>query len=206
MMGGGPGGGGRGGGGRGGPRRPAPPQPGANVRHELDIPLEVAVRGGTTEFYLSRGDANEKIAVNIPAGVETGSKIRLRERGQPSPNGGPQGDLILLIKVSEHPHFKRHGRNLEVNVPISIGEAVLGGKIDVPTPDKTVAVTVPPGTTSGSRLRLKGQGVKDREGNAGDLLVVLQIQVPKSIDDESKKLIEQFESQNPLSLRSDLRF
>ncbi|MGB7326988.1 MAG: J domain-containing protein [Rubripirellula sp.] len=190
----------------GGARRPAPPQPGANIRHELDIPLEVAVRGGKTEFYLTSGGDNEKIAVTIPPGVETGSKIRLRERGQPSPNGGPQGDLILLIKVSDHPHFKRIGRNLEVNVPISVGEAILGAKVDVPTPDKAVAVTVPAGTSGGTRLRLKGQGVKHRDGTAGDLLVVLQIQVPKAIDDESKKLIEQFEARNAVDLRDDLAF
>ncbi|TWU59818.1 Chaperone protein DnaJ [Rubripirellula tenax] len=200
--------GGGGGGPRGGRanRRPTTPQRGANARHELDIPLEVAVRGGQTEFYISTSDGNEKIAVTIPPGVETGSKIRLRDRGQPSPNGGPSGDLILLIKVSDHPHFRRIGRNLEVTVPISASEAILGAKIDVPTPDKPVTMSVPPGTSSGKRMRLKGQGVKQRDGSAGDLVVVLQVHVPESIDDESKELIRQFEARNPMSLRTDLSF
>jgi len=186
----------------GGRQRQAAPQKGGNAHHELEIPLQTAVQGGKTEFYLN----DEKISVTIPAGVETGSKIRLRDRGQPSPNGGPNGDLILLIKVSDHPHFRRHGRNLELNLPISIGEAVLGSKIDIPTPSGTVALTIPANSSGGRRLRLKGQGVKQRDGSSGDLYVVLQIDVPKETDEESKKLIEQFESRNPVTLRGGLIF
>ena len=186
------GGGGRGRG-AGGRQRQAPPQKGGNTRHELEIPLQTAVQGGKTEFYLN----DEKISVNIPAGVETGSKIRLRDRGQPSPNGGDNGDLILLIKVSDHPCFGRNGRNLELNLPVTIGEAVLGAKIDIPTPSGTVALSIPANSSSGRRLRLKGQGVKHRDGSAGDLFVVLQIEVPKEADEESQKLIEQFDARNP---------
>ena len=194
-------GGGRGRG-AGGHQRHAPPQKGGNTRHELEIPLQTAVQGGKTEFYLSE----EKISVNIPAGVETGSKIRLRDRGQPSPNGGANGDLILLIKVSEHPFFRRTGRNLELSLPVSIGEAVLGAKIDIPTPSGTVALSIPANSSSGRRLRLKGQGVKQRDGSAGDLFVVLQIDVPKETDEESKKLIEQFDARNSVTLRDGLLF
>ncbi|HBV62655.1 MAG TPA: J domain-containing protein [Rhodopirellula sp.] len=194
-------GGGRGRG-AGGHQRHAPPQKGGNTRHELEIPLQTAVQGGKTEFYLSE----EKISVNIPAGVETGSKIRLRDRGQPSPNGGANGDLILLIKVSEHPFFRRTGRNLELSLPVSIGEAVLGAKIDIPTPSGTVALSIPANSSSGRRLRLKGQGVKQRDGSAGDLFVVLQIDVPKETDEESQKLIEQFDARNSVTLRDGLLF
>ncbi len=205
MMGGGGSGGAGGGRGRGG--RPMAPQPGATARHELSIPLETAVRGGKTEFYLQSGDGtNEKIAVTIPPGVESGSKIRLRDRGGKSPNGGPNGDLILVIDVSPHPHFRRIGKNLEVTLPVSIGEAVLGAKVDVPTPAGTVGMSIPPGTAGGSKLRLKGQGVKHRDGSAGDLLVLIQIQTPKAIDEESQKLIEQFEARNPISLREGISF
>ena len=192
-------GGGRGAGGR---QRQAPPQKGGNTRHELEIPLQTAVQGGKTEFYLN----DEKISLNIPAGVETGAKIRLRDRGQPSPNGGPNGDLILLIKVSDHPCFRRNGRNLELNLPVSLGEAVLGSKIDIPTPAGTVALSIPANSSSGRRLRLKGQGVKHRDGSAGDLFVILQIEVPKETDEESRNLIEQFENRNPVILREDLIF
>ena len=195
------GGGGRGQG-AGGRQRQAPSQKGGNTRHELEIPLQTAVQGGKTEFYLN----DEKLSVNIPAGVETGSKIRLRDRGQPSPNGGPSGDLILLIKVSDHPCFRRNGRNLELNLPVSVGEAVLGAKIDIPTPSGTVALSIPANSSSGRRLRLKGQGVKQRDGSAGDLFVVLQIEVPKEADEESQKLIEQFDARNPVPLRDGLLF
>lgn len=194
-------GGGRGRG-AGGRQRQAPPQKGGNTRHELEIPLQTAVQGGKTEFYLNE----EKLSVNIPAGVETGSKIRLRDRGQPSPNGGPSGDLILLIKVSDHPCFRRNDRNLELNLPVSVGEAVLGAKIDIPTPSGTVALSIPANSSSGRRLRLKGQGVKQRDGSAGDLFVVLQIEVPKEADEESRKLIEEFEARNSVTLREGLRF
>jgi DnaJ-class molecular chaperone len=192
--------------GRGGPvpprGGPVPPRTGENIRYELEIPLVTAVTGGKTEFYLN----NEKIAVSIPPGVDNGSKIRLRQRGQASPTGGPPGDLILIIKVSEHPFYRRNGRNLELSLPVSLAEAVLGAKVDVPTPAGTVTMTIPAGSSSGKRLRLKGQGVRQRDGSAGDLLVSLQIQVPHEIDEESKELIEKFDARNPTSLRSDLRF
>jgi DnaJ-class molecular chaperone len=179
---------------------PAAPQRGANLRHELDIPLRTAVLGGTTEFYLN----NEKFSVNIPPGVETGSKIRLRDRGQHSPNGGPRGDMILLIKVWDHKHFRRNGRNLELSLPVTLAEAVLGAKIDVPTPTGTVTMSVPPCSSSGRRLRLKGQGVKSNDGSAGDLIVVLEIEMPKSIDEESVELIKQFAAKNPMTVREGI--
>ena len=183
-------------------QRTGPPQPGGNVRHELEIPLQTAVLGGNTEFYLD----NEKLSVSIPPGVETGSKIRLRERGQPSPNGGPKGDLILLIKVSDHPYFRRMGRNLELDLPVSLGEAVLGAKVDIPTPSTTVTLSIPAGSSSGKRLRLKGQGVKQRDGSVGDLYVVIQIELPKNVDEESQKLIRQFDEKNPTIVREGLIF
>ncbi len=202
---------GGGAGGRGGARpraqsRPAAPQRGANIRHELELPLQTAVLGGTTEFYINRTGKNEKLSVTIPPGIETGSKIRLREQGQPSPNGGPTGDLILLIKVSEHPHFRRVGKNLELKLPITIAEAALGAKVDVPTPTGTVSMSIPAGTSSGRRLRLKGQGIRNRDGSAGDLIVEVQIRMPEVLDEESIKLIEQFRALNPMNLRAGLSF
>ncbi|MEM1071068.1 MAG: J domain-containing protein [Planctomycetota bacterium] len=178
----------------------AAPARGANLRHELEIPLQTAVIGGKTEFYID----SDKISVNIPPGVETGSKIRLRERGQQSPNGGPPGDLILLIKVSAHPFFKRVGKNLELALPVSVAEAVLGAKIDIPTPAGTVALTIPAGSSGGRRLRLKGQGVQSRDGAPGDLFVILQIQIPTDLDDESKEWIRQLDEKHPVALRENL--
>ena len=195
-------GGGGGGRRRSAPRQPAAPQKGQNVRHELELPLEVAIRGGETEFYLN----DEKLSVTIPPGVESGAKMRLREQGHPSPNGGPRGDLILLIKVSDHPHFRRIGRNLELKLPVSLSEAAMGAKVDVPTPQGTVTLTVPAGTSSGKRLRLRGQGVSFSDGSAGDLFVEIHIHLPQDLDAESLTLIEQFGDRNPMALREDLSF
>ncbi|MEM6978863.1 MAG: DnaJ domain-containing protein, partial [Planctomycetota bacterium] len=128
--------GGRGGGfgGRGGARQ-APRQAaakGANIRHELSIPFAKAVLGGQVEFYVGRDGKQEKLSVSIPPGVDDGSKIRLRERGQPG-DAGP-GDLILMIRTDEHPFYRRSGRNLEIELPVTLSEAVLGSKVDLPTP------------------------------------------------------------------------
>ncbi|MEM9827461.1 MAG: DnaJ C-terminal domain-containing protein [Planctomycetota bacterium] len=181
-------------------RRQRGPAAGGNRRHELELPLETAVRGGKTEFYL--GD--EKLAVNIPAGVRDGSKIRLRGKGHPGSGGGHPGDLILMIKISEHPNYRRVGANLEVTVPVTLGEAVLGGKVDVPTPKGTVALTVPPCSDSGRRLRLKGLGIQSSP--PGDLIAILQVVTPDSVDADSKQWIESFESRNPMQPREDLKF
>ena len=186
-----------------GPRgRPQAPQKGDNLRHELELPLELAVRGGKTEFYIN----DEKLAVTIPAGVAEGAKMRLRNQGAPSPNGGERGDLILIITSSPHPHFRRNGQNLELELPVSISEAVLGTSVDVPTPSGVVSLTIPPGTSSGKKLRLKGQGIASSKGPNGDLIVKIEIQVPDSISDQSKELLQQFANQNPQSLREDLSF
>ncbi len=195
-------GGGRQGGPQPGQRRPQPNRRGENVRYEIEIPLQIAVTGGETEFYLEQ----EKIAVNIPPGVDNGSKIRLRERGQPGPFGAARGDLILEIKVSDHPHYRRNKRNLELTLAVSLGEAFLGSKIDIPTPYGSVALAIPPGSSSGKRLRLKGLGVKQRDGSTGDLLVTLQIELPNQVSDTSRELVKQFEEQNPISVRDGLSF
>ena len=187
---------------RGAQPRTQAPQKGDNIRHELELPLELAVRGGKTEFYIN----DEKLAVTIPAGVAEGAKMRLRNQGAPSPNGGERGDLILIITTSPHPHFRRNGKNLELDLPVTISEAVLGTSVDVPTPDGVVSLTIPPGTSSGKKLRLKGQGIATSKGPKGDLIVKVEIQVPDSIDDQSKELLKKFAEENPQLLRNDLSF
>jgi curved DNA-binding protein len=191
---------------RPGARRPTAPTRGTNIRHELEIPLRTAVLGGTTEFYLSRGSSREKLAVNIPAGVTSGAKIRIREKGHASTSGGPVGDLILILKVDEHPYFRRVGNNLEIKLPVTFAEGALGAKVDVPTPSGTVALSIPAGSSSGRRLRLKGQGVRLPNGTTGDLIVELQIRLPTEFDDQSQQWIKQLAERNPQSLRSDLSF
>ena len=195
-------GGGRPRGGHPGHRQASPSRRGENIRYEIEIPLETAIKGGKTEFHLDQ----EKIAVNIPAAVDEGSKIRLRERGQPGRFGGPPGDLILIIKVSSHPYFQRHRHNLELTLPVTFGEAAIGAKIDVPTPNGSVTLSVPAGSSSGKRLRLKGQGVPQKGGPTGDLIVTIKIQLPEQMDETSRDLAKQFDERNPLSIRSGLSF
>ncbi|QDV42618.1 Chaperone protein DnaJ [Stieleria neptunia] len=194
--------GGRAGGGRARAAQPRPPQKGENIRHELELPLKLVARGGETEFYL--GD--EKLAVTIPPGVAEGAKMRLRQQGAPSPNGGERGDLILVIKTSPHQHYRRRGQNLELTLPISISEAALGTSVDVPTPSGVVTLNIPACSSGGRKLRLKGQGIASQSGSSGDLIVQLQVRLPESIDEESKELLRQFADKNPQSLRDDLSF
>ena len=119
--------------------------------------------------------------------------------------GAPNGDLLVKIRVAPHPYFRRDGSNLLVDVPISLTEAALGAKIDVPTlSDGLVTVTVPAGSASGTRLRLRGKGIINRKSNEpGDLYAILQIVVPKSLDDRSRELLEEFAERHPENLRED---
>ncbi|MEL7338017.1 MAG: J domain-containing protein, partial [Planctomycetota bacterium] len=192
-----------GGGGRGPTQRAgtAPPQPGANLRHELNIPLQLAVTGGKTEFYVE----GEKLSIKIPAGIKQGGKMRLKGKGKPSPNGGATGDLIVQVNVLPHPHFKRLGNNLELTLPVRLDEAALGAKVDVPTANGTITLTIPPCSSGGRKLRLKGQGVQSSP--PGDLIVRLQIQLPESLDESSQSLLRQFaESNADDQPRQDLRW
>lgn len=186
--------------------RTAGPRVGQSVQAELTIPFLTAVRGGETSIDVQRASGRrESLVVKIPPGVDTGAKLRLKGQGEPGPKGAAAGDLTITIQVDSHPYFKREGANLSVEVPISVGEAILGAKVDVPTLDGAKSVTIPPGSSSGRRLRLKGQGVSAAGGkHPGDLFVVIKVVVPKSVDEESRKLIEEFQTRNPTNPRAGL--
>ena len=172
----------------------------------LTIPFLTAVRGGETTIEVQRGEGKtETLVVKIPPGVETGSKLRLKGRGEPGTKGTPPGDLTIRLTVQSHPIFRREGRDLLVDVPITVGEAVLGARIDVPAPDGQKSLTIPAGSSCGQKLRLRGQGVPASGSlSAGDLFVVLKIIVPKGIDAESRRLIEEFSRRNPYDPRAGL--
>jgi curved DNA-binding protein len=171
----------------------------------LTIPFLTAVRGGETTIEVEREGHRESLVVKIPPGVDSGSKLRLRGQGEPAERGGTRGDLVITLAVQPHPYFTRDGQNLQVEVPISVTEAILGARIEVPTLEGRKTLPVPPGTSSGQKLRLRGQGVPaHKDQPAGDLFVVLKIVVPKTIDDESRHLIEQFAERNPMNPRSGL--
>ena len=186
------------------PPRPAsqPPTRGQNQEHRIRIGFEQALRGATVTMKLTQSDGQtETIDVKVPAGVEDGQKIRVRSKGMPGQHGGPAGDLLLTCEIEPHPYYTRQGGHLYVDVPVSIFEATLGGKIEAPTPNGLTTVTLPPGTASGTKLRLRGQGAPVRgQGDPGDLYVVVQIVPPKTVDDELRGELEQLRdrhSHNP---------
>ena len=170
--------------GRGRARRPAP----SEAEAEVTIPFTVAALGGP----IGLGVDGKQIEVKIPPGIEDGNKLRLSGQG---PNGA---DLLLKIKVEPHPYFRREGSNVVVEAPVSVAEAVLGARVDVPTLDGTlVTVKVPPGTSSGARLRLRGKGIK-----GGDELVEVKVVAPAHVDERSRELIEEFARRNPQDPRA----
>jgi DnaJ-class molecular chaperone len=172
--------------------RRAPGQLGADVRHEVEVPFRTSVMGGEVSLRLVRpGRKTETISVKIPAGIEDGKTIRLRGQGEPSSSGGTAGDLLITVRVTPHSHFRRDGLDLIVRVPVTLAEAALGGKVDVPTPHGTISLKVPAGTSSGTRLRAKGQGINTSDGRSGDLYAEILVTIPKQIDEQSAEFVRQ---------------
>jgi len=183
------------------------PRRGADIVHEVSIPFVTAVSGGTVQLSVDRQSGRlETLEVRIPAGIEEGKTIRLRGQGQPAPSGGTPGDILLTVRVEPHPFYCRQGNNLVVKVPLTLAEAALGGKVDIPTPKGTVTLHVPPGTASGTKLRVRGQGVTPRRGAPGDLLAEVHIVPPKPLDDATRDLIRQIADRCPQNPRANLRW
>lgn len=192
------------GGGRRG-RAGGAPRRGADMTHELQVPFKTAITGGEAHVTVQRPSGKvETIAVKVPAGIEDGKKIRLRGQGQPSQSGGPAGDIIVTIRVASHPYFRRRGNDLIVTLPVTVGEAAAGAKIDLPTPKGKITLTVPPGSSSGKKLRVRGHGVQPAGKPAGDLYAEVQIQLPEKIDDRAAELLRRFDDQCPLQPRENL--
>ncbi|HEX8200144.1 MAG TPA: DnaJ C-terminal domain-containing protein [Isosphaeraceae bacterium] len=189
-----------------GPRRSAGPRPGRDVEANLTVPFLTAVRGGETLVDVQRdGGQRETLAVKIPPGTNPGTKLRLRGKGEPGEPGAPSGSLTVTVDVVPHAYFTREGSDLYVDLPVTVAEAVLGAKVDVPTLDGTKTLTIPPGSSSGQKLRLRGQGVPGSGGKPdGDLFAVLKVVVPKTVDEESGRLIREFASRNPSNPRAGL--
>lgn len=173
-------------------RKSAGPEKGPNTTSTLKIPFRTSIVGGVVPISIRDVQTGKikSVDVKVPGGVESGKKIKLREMGDPSPNGGPNGDLILTIDVEPHPFYTRDGLDLRVRVPISLKEAALGGKVDVPTPHGVVSVKVPAGSTTGSKLRVKGFGVRPGKGADGNLYVVFEVALPQTWSKEDLKLLE----------------
>jgi molecular chaperone DnaJ len=150
--------------------------------------------------------SNETIDVRIPAGMQTGSRVRVPGRGNAGTHGAPPGDLYIITKVEPHPYFDRRGDDLYTVVPISVSEAALGAKIEVPTLDGRAQLRVPPGTNSGQKLRLREKGVPSAraQGTRGDLYVELQVIVPKPVDERVRNLLKELQKLEPEDPRRDL--
>ena len=179
---------GGGGGGFGGPRGP---QRGQDLTTTQTLDFIDGVKGTTIKLSLRAGA--EPTTIKIPAGVTDGQKIKIAGKGNPSPNGGPAGDLIITVTVKPHPVFTRDGNNIRVVVPITFAEAVLGATIQVPTlGGEPVKLKVAPGTPNGRVLRVKGRGVVTAKAE-GDLLATVEIAVPSHVSDKAKKALEEFD-------------
>lgn len=174
---------------RGGGRRTRP-EPAGEVEAEATIPFQTAAIGGAVGLSVD----GRQLEVKVPPGVEEGKKLRLRGQG---PNGA---DLIVKLHIAPHPYFSREGNNLILEVPLALSEAVLGTRIDVPTlAGERLTVKVPPGTSSGARLRLRGKGIA-----GGDQFIEIKIAVPAPKDERSRELIEEFAKLNPQTPRAGL--
>lgn len=164
---------------------------GADTEHTIDVPFLTALEGGVTTLTIDRAGETETVEVTIPKGVHNGARLRLRGQGQRGRNG--RGDLILTIRVGQHPVFRREGLDILADVDISIFDAALGGSASVQTPRGPVEVVLPEGAASGKKLRLRGRGVQTSDGRTGDFYAVLRIVAPERgtlTEDEKRALAD----------------
>jgi molecular chaperone DnaJ len=177
-----------------GDRAPA----GRDLETEVSLTFDQAIEG--TTVTLPQGTK-----VRIPAGVGDGARIKVAGKGEALGPGGPPGDLYVRVKVAEHPLFRRgRGGDLTLTVPVTLAEAALGAKIEVPTLDGSVTVKVPPGSRNGKRLRVRGRGAPRPKGAKGDLLVEIEVDVPQRLTRKEKQLLEEFQQLHGSSPRAHL--
>jgi DnaJ-class molecular chaperone len=176
---------------------------GMDYRYNLEISFLEAVNG--TKKRVQFPD-NETLDISVPSGVETGQTLRLKHKGGPGAGRGEPGDALIELKVLPHTLFGRDGDNITLEVPVSLSEAILGARIEVPTIDGRVTVTVPKGASSGQILRLRGKGIKNnRSGALGDQLITLKIMLPSHIDGELERFMNDWTKKHPYDPRSRFR-
>jgi DnaJ-class molecular chaperone len=180
-------------------RRSPVSEPGEDLEYMLDLDLLDAIRGTSTTITLQRphrghDTSPERLTVKIPAGVDEGARIRLAGKGARSLSHGPAGDLYLTIRLRPHPTLTRKGLDLFLDLPITVGEALHGATVTVPTPSGEVKVKVPAGSQSGQILRLKGKGVTDNKKlSSGDFYVKLMIHLPKDASEQARHAADELE-------------
>lgn len=183
--------------GRQGRRRSAAPTP-SDVEYPYTLSFEQAARGTTVDVQVNRGGRNQTVSVRIPAGVKTGSRVRVR-------GGAGGGDLYIVVNVADHPYFRRDGLDVLLDVPISLYEAVLGAEVRVPTVDGHETIAVPAGVNSGTKLRIRGRGIRQGD-TTGDQFCIIKIVVPKNLSEADKELIRSLQRKYPIDARADVRW
>jgi curved DNA-binding protein len=183
---------------------------GTDLEAELELDFVDAARGGEHRISIARPMADgslrqESVTVRIPPGVSDGGRIRLRGKGAEGRGGAAPGDLYARIRVRPHRFFRRDGRDLTLELPVTVGEATLGAKVEVPTLEGRVTLTIPPGTDGGAKLRLRGKGVPHPSGKApGDLYVIVQIRVPRNLSPQASAKLRELERFDPPDPRKDI--
>ena len=195
-----------GGGDAGGKRSRTRSRRGSDIQSEITVPFQLAATGGSYDVKVDRNGKVDRLTIKVPAGIDTGRVIRLAGEGSPGSGGGSPGDLLITIRVSPHPYFKREGSDLILDLPLSIAEATLGAKVDVPTLEEgLVSLTIPAGASSGTKLRLRGKGIIDPKTKArGDQFVVTKVVVPKAINDRAKELLQELDREAGVNPRTGL--
>ncbi|HVR40357.1 MAG TPA: J domain-containing protein [Thermoanaerobaculia bacterium] len=171
----------------------AGPSRGADAQAEITIDFGDAILGTTMELRVN----GDRVKVKVPEGVTDSATLRIRGKGSPGANGGPAGDLHLIVHVRPHPFFDRRGDDIHIELPITVGEAIRGGEVDVPTIHGPVRARIPAGTQGGRTFRLTGKGVKKKSGGNGDQYYRVQIAVPREAPDEAVDAIEAAYQENP---------
>lgn len=184
----------------------ATPVAGKDIERKVKLSFEQGIHGATIDIKLTTaGGKREAIEVKIPPGVRDGQRIRVKGKGRAGRNGGPPGNLNIICEIQDHPYFQRRDGDIHLDVPVTVTEAMLGANIDVPTLQGNVTVTIPPGTSSGTKLRLKGKGPAGINGRAaGDQIIVVAIVVPKILDHDQRKTVEELADGLELSPREEL--
>jgi DnaJ-class molecular chaperone len=195
--------------GRAGRRGPSGPRRGADLEAELELDLRDAALGSEQRLALARpgagGPRSETVTVKVPRGMVDGARIRIPGKGAEGQEGGPPGDLHATIRVRPHPLFRAEGRDLHLDLPVTFAEATLGAEIEVPTLEGRATLTLPPGTDSGKRLRLRGKGIPGAGRHPdGDLYVTVRIRVPRDLDAEGRRRVEAVRALGPEDPRREL--
>lgn len=182
-------------------RHPAAPPKGEDIEHPVTLTFEQAARGTALPLRLTVGDHVETIDVKVPAGVKNGSRVRIRGKGDRA--GQQPGDLFIVVNVTPHRFFRRDGLDILLDLPLSLYEALLGTRVQVPTLDGPVTLTIPPGTSSGSKLRIKGRGMQ-KAGEKGDQFCIIKVVVPKNLSDAEQAFVNEMQIAHPLNPREDI--